>query len=191
MTVDASYLAGLAAVHVGLLDPADLPLKGPWPLHDLLADRCPPEVLHDLLTLAAALSADDLAASEVVAALVDLLVQHGLDNSMAATQRDHRSGTAAHGADGVLREAPGRYQHGRNHARGGMGRILQVYDQIMARRIALKELLPVHADVQGGSTLDAANPNSDPATRQQRARFLHEARRATCESEERGENQAT
>jgi serine/threonine protein kinase/WD40 repeat protein len=41
--------------------------------------------------------------------------------------------------------APGRYEVVREHARGGMGRVLVVVDHDVGREVALKELLPQHA----------------------------------------------
>lgn len=43
---------------------------------------------------------------------------------------------------GALSEDPGRYTHKSEYSRGGMGRILLVHDQYLARDVALKELLP-------------------------------------------------
>jgi eukaryotic-like serine/threonine-protein kinase len=76
----------------------------------------------------------------------------------------------------ISSETPGRYQHGREHARGGMGRILLVHDDFLARRIALKELLPHDRDSGDGSTLLARDDSTDQATHQHQARFLNEAR---------------
>lgn len=63
-----------------------------------------------------------------------------------------------------------RYQILREHARGGMGRILIAVDKVVGREVALKELLPFHG--QSGST--PGTPMSDTSATAA-ARFLREA----------------
>ena len=72
-------------------------------------------------------------------------------------------------------ETPGRYEEIREHARGGIGRILLVHDTQLLRDIALKELIPVAS--QDESTVAANGPLSLPD--QMVARFLREARLAS------------
>lgn len=76
----------------------------------------------------------------------------------------------------ALEETPGRYRFSTEHAQGGMGKILIVYDAFLARRIALKELLPQAPASSAASTLDARGSGAEPISRQRRARFLNEAR---------------
>ncbi|MCF6287452.1 MAG: serine/threonine-protein kinase, partial [Candidatus Hydrogenedentes bacterium] len=179
MNVDLDFLIGLAAVHVGLIHPGELPIGESDSIEPLLATRCSTGVLTDLRDQAAALTRDkawDL--SHVVAALSAFMVERELGSTEAKTLRGPARTTFNESTDApsVSTEAPGRYQFAREHACGGMGRVLLVYDEFLARRIALKELLPQHEGISGGSTLDAREPTTDPATRQQQARFLYEAR---------------
>lgn len=76
----------------------------------------------------------------------------------------------------VAEEAPGRYQFSVEHAQGGMGKIYVVYDRFLARRIALKELLPLAPVSSSASTVQVKGPGPEPLARQRRARFLYEAR---------------
>lgn len=69
----------------------------------------------------------------------------------------------------VVEEMLGRYAHISDHARGGMGRILLVYDQCLGRSVALKELLPPSPT---GSADDSPGHPGVVGT----ARFLQEAR---------------
>lgn len=62
------------------------------------------------------------------------------------------------------REIPGRYSYKREYAKGGMGRILEVCDNILNRDVAMKELLP--------ALLDTPGVDSKEFTR----RFLREAK---------------
>lgn len=62
-----------------------------------------------------------------------------------------------------------RYSIEREHARGGMGRILIAHDNVVGRDVALKELLPQHPS--GGSA-----PQHTEASRGLTERFLREAK---------------
>lgn len=76
----------------------------------------------------------------------------------------------------MLEEAPGRYSFPANHAQGGMGRILIVYDEVLARRVALKELLPPGPVSSVASTARFPEGQAEPLSRQRQVRFLNEAR---------------
>jgi len=78
--------------------------------------------------------------------------------------------------DEVAEEVPGRYQFSVEHAQGGMGKILIVFDSFLARRIALKELLPPTPVSSNASTLEVRGPGPGPLAQQRQARFLYEAR---------------
>ena len=69
-----------------------------------------------------------------------------------------------------VEEAPGRYKHVSEYARGGMGRVLLVHDEHLGRDIALKELLPSLI----GS--DSASPTPVRGSAALLSRFLQEAR---------------
>lgn len=71
---------------------------------------------------------------------------------------------------GVL-ETPGRYKLVSEQGRGGYGRVLLVHDQIMARDIALKELIPPSQEPVGS---DAPTPSRESI--EAVSRFLQEAR---------------
>ncbi|MCC6489047.1 MAG: serine/threonine protein kinase, partial [Candidatus Hydrogenedentes bacterium] len=74
----------------------------------------------------------------------------------------------------TVEEAPGRYTHPSEYARGGVGRVLLVHDQHLGRDIALKELLP---NVQfEGSTVKAGEQTPIQASLSLMTRFLQEAR---------------
>ena len=79
-------------------------------------------------------------------------------------------------------ESRGRYTELREHARGGMGRVLLVHDDFLGREIALKELLPQLGDADEHSTLDASavrdgmHPSPVRFAAHIIARFLQEAR---------------
>jgi len=68
-------------------------------------------------------------------------------------------------------ETPGRYSHGTEFARGGMGRVYLVHDEYLGRDIALKELLPIR---KRKSELPTPTPVRQAI--QLTARFLQEAR---------------
>lgn len=70
----------------------------------------------------------------------------------------------------AVQESPGRYSHATEYAKGGMGRVLLVYDQHIGRDVALKELVPDY----DGETLhwDEAGKRHQPFM----GRFLQEAR---------------
>ena len=70
-----------------------------------------------------------------------------------------------------ITETPGRYRHVSEHGRGGMGRILLVFDEHLGRNIALKELLP-------GKTASTPDLPQTPvqASATMVSRFLQEAR---------------
>lgn len=72
----------------------------------------------------------------------------------------------------TLREQPGRYTSRSEYSRGGMGRILLVHDQYLARDVALKELLPDRLIRTGES--DKQTPLGQTAAFV--TRFLREAR---------------
>ncbi len=67
-------------------------------------------------------------------------------------------------------EGPGRYTLVREHARGGMGRILVVYDDRLERQVALKELLP-DSDMIAPATHDSPRRYTASIA----ARFIREA----------------
>ncbi len=69
-------------------------------------------------------------------------------------------------------EIPGRYTRSSEYRRGGMGRILLVHDQYLARDIAMKELLP--PSESGSFSIDGLSPVR--ATSGIAVRFLREAR---------------
>ncbi|MDZ4858348.1 MAG: protein kinase [Candidatus Hydrogenedentes bacterium] len=70
-----------------------------------------------------------------------------------------------------VQETPGRYTHGSEYGRGGMGRVLLVHDAFLGRDVALKELLP-------GPTPKDPNSPSTPFRKYMGflERFLQEAR---------------
>nr|ACS15384.1 WD-repeat protein [uncultured bacterium FLS12] len=72
----------------------------------------------------------------------------------------------------AISEIPGRYEEVREHARGGIGRVLIVRDTYLGREIALKELLPAQSSLAETAT-PASNIPSDPSTSR---RFLREAK---------------
>jgi WD40 repeat protein/tRNA A-37 threonylcarbamoyl transferase component Bud32 len=74
------------------------------------------------------------------------------------------------GATPGVQEAPGRYKHVSEYARGGMGRVLLVHDEHLGRDIALKELLPSLI----GS--DSTSPTPVRGSAALLSRFLQEAR---------------
>lgn len=73
----------------------------------------------------------------------------------------------------TLDERPGRYTRSSEYSRGGMGRILLVHDELLARDIALKELLPL-SDIHVGEQGLEPSPVKHAASLI--ARFLREAR---------------
>jgi len=73
----------------------------------------------------------------------------------------------------TVAERPGRYTGSSEFSRGGMGRILLVHDELLARDIALKELLPASEVYQGAEGLEASPMRQSGALI---ARFLREAR---------------
>lgn len=76
----------------------------------------------------------------------------------------------------VSNETPGRYQFSVEHAQGGMGKVMVVYDSFLARRIALKELLPLAPVSSSASTMEVRGSGPVRLTHQRQARFLYEAR---------------
>lgn len=72
-----------------------------------------------------------------------------------------------------LEEKPGRYTGSSEYSRGGMGRILLVHDELLARDIALKELLPP-SDSHWSSEGEEQSPMRQSGALI--ARFLREAR---------------
>ena len=71
----------------------------------------------------------------------------------------------------ITQEAPGRYRRLREYARGGMGRILLVRDEVLGRDIALKELLSAHNP--DAATAEAQAQGAEEQIRLHR--FLQEA----------------
>lgn len=69
-------------------------------------------------------------------------------------------------------EAPGRYTQVREHARGGMGRILLVHDEQLGRDVVLKELLGEARNAPDAPLKPAKGRTSTPVA----ARFAREAR---------------
>lgn len=67
-------------------------------------------------------------------------------------------------------EGPGRYTLVREQARGGMGRILVVYDDRLERQVALKELLP-----EGSTSTPGTHDSPRRYTASLAARFIREA----------------
>ncbi len=179
MSADIDILIGLAALHVGLIPTGDLPLNAPEDVGPLLTDQCGREQLVLLRdrTLSLLQQGDwDLA--HVVGALSDFMVAENMAGGGTSTIHfiDPDSPDAPGDMVRISAEVPGRYEYAKEHARGGMGRVLMVYDKFLTRRIALKELLPAHLNFNDGSTLDARVTTPDHETQQQRARFLYEAR---------------
>jgi WD40 repeat protein/tRNA A-37 threonylcarbamoyl transferase component Bud32 len=73
----------------------------------------------------------------------------------------------------AVQEAPGRYTHHSEYAVGGMGRVLLVHDEHLAREVAMKELLPdSEAETVVGEEPVSPVRMSVPLI----ARFLQEAR---------------
>jgi len=178
MNADADYLIGLAAIQVGLIQPGELFREAPVAMEALLQSRCNGETLAALRARAEMLIGEGTTPlPDLIAALADILGKFNLAEMGATTvQAGGSEEIPCSGAEPAIAfEAAGRYQFAQEYGRGGMGRVLMVYDEFLARRIALKELLRQPEDLQGGSTLDAAAA-ADPSTSQQRARFLHEAR---------------
>lgn len=71
----------------------------------------------------------------------------------------------------AVQETPGRYTCVGEHSHGGMGRILIVHDEHFGRDVALKELLPAHANRE-----DTESPTPVRLSLPVTARFLAEAR---------------
>lgn len=77
------------------------------------------------------------------------------------------------GEAGVTVEEAGRYTRGSEHSRGGMGRILVVHDEFLARDIALKELSPATSEEFADADASTAPLRASGSLV---ARFLREAR---------------
>jgi len=92
----------------------------------------------------------------------------GLGDSMLGTVAGVRLGELDESLRAVD-ETPGRYTGASEHARGGMGRVLLVYDEHLGREIAMKELLP-YAPAEG----ETLTPRRQVMTVV--SRFLQEAR---------------
>ena len=90
------------------------------------------------------------------------------DSTIEHTVRGIRLGELDNSVHAV-HETPGRYTSVSEHARGGMGRVLLVYDEHLGREIAMKELLP-YASSEG----DTLTPRRHVMTIV--SRFLQEAR---------------
>lgn len=76
-----------------------------------------------------------------------------------------------HGLD--VAETPGRYSEEREHALGGMGRILIAYDESLARNVVIKELRPKRL---GGTESAGLGDSPGLFSRSMLQRFLQEAR---------------
>jgi len=111
-------------------------------------------------------------------------VAHILKHSANASARELvRTRLALKVPDSLLDEGPaeevtiserrGRYTGSSEYSRGGMGRILLVHDELLARDIALKELLPPSDDYEGPQGTEASPVRQSAALV---ARFLREAR---------------
>ena len=94
--------------------------------------------------------------------------------TLPGPSREREGGSLEPGA--VLEEAPGRYRYAKEHARGGMGRILIVHDEFLARNVVLKELLPVAAISNSAQTAAAPAGGEDTKITERRSRFIHETR---------------
>ena len=110
------------------------------------------------------------------------------ENGDVSVSPDSQKTVLAVGSDPLgVSEAPGRYTHENEHARGGMGRVLLVHDEHLGRDIALKELLfnsaPAHKQEGDESSGPQATPPDVPpslspvrASAHMVSRFLQEAR---------------
>lgn len=179
MNADADLLISLAGIHVGLFQPASIPVGEPQQIGPLLSERLDEGTLTQLReSTAARLSDPACSLDTALGALIETMGGMDLDGSSAPTLPGGlpRGLDAAFTSGSVSTEAPGRYRFPKEHARGGMGRILVVHDEFLDRRIALKELLDQRSELSGDSTVKAANPGSDPTSKQQRDQFLYEAR---------------
>ena len=191
MDRDRNLLFGIFAVQLHKVDPIHLmEVAGAWavdPSRDLGRRLVEEQALseHDRAILSAlvdeavkAHSGDANAALETFGG--EDQVQHSFRGTIILTesggvsrleeQPTKRYDPAEDAIPGV-EEAPGRYTHVSDYARGGMGRVLLVHDEHLARDVALKELLPG----LGSTTREgAASPvqRSMPIV----ARFLQEAR---------------
>ncbi len=179
MNADADLLISLAGIHVGLFQSSSIPVGEPHLIAPLLAERCEETALARLRESTRA-RLDDPACSleHTLTALIDELGTLNFNSSAAPTLPGARPRgiDSAFTSGSISTEEPGRYRFPKEHARGGMGRILVVHDEFLDRRIALKELVPQRSEITDDSTINAADPASDPTSQQHRDRFLYEAR---------------
>lgn len=180
------FLLGIAGLQAGLIRPDDFAAvvrawesgDGDSSFGELLALSCQENSVRTLREHAARLA--ELAEQDLPAAsaeLRDRMRALGLNTHEAITLQPPGGllDMPDNGAD-VAEECPGRYQFSIEHAQGGMGKVLIVYDSHLARRIALKELLPLEPVSSSASTLDVRGPGPGPLAQQRQARFLYEAR---------------
>lgn len=180
------FLLGIAGLQAGLIRPDDFAsVVRAWESGEyetsfgqLLALSSQDNAVASLREQAdrlATLAERDLPAAS--AELRNVMRSLGLDTHNAITLQP--SGgileLAQAGSD-VSEESPGRYRSSVEHAQGGMGKVLIVYDSYLARRIALKELLPLAPVSSSASTLDVRGLGPGPLSEQRQARFLYEAR---------------
>jgi len=180
------FLLGIAGLQAGLIRADDFAAvvrawesdEGESSFGELLARSCQENAVHTLREHAARLA--ELAEHDLPAASAELRERMralGLNTHEANTQLPPGGllDMPDNGGE-VAEESPGRYQFSVEHAQGGMGKVLIVYDSHLARRIALKELLPLEPVSSSASTLEVRGPGPGPLARQRQARFLYEAR---------------
>jgi WD40 repeat protein len=180
------FLLGVAGLQAGLIRPDDFAavVRG-WESGDedttfgqLLALSCHENAVQTLRVQAerlATVAEQDLPGAS--AELRGVMRALGLNSSDAITlQPEGGFLDVPANETGVAEEIPGRYQFSLEHAQGGMGKVLIVYDSHLARRIALKELLPLAPVSSSASTLEVRGPAPGLLARQRQARFLYEAR---------------
>lgn len=180
------FLLGIAGLQAGLIRPDDFAaIVRAWETGDneptfgqLLAQSNREDAVAQLRSHAsrlARIAEQDLPGAS--AELREVMTSLGLNTHEAITLQPPGGFLDTPGTgDEVSEEAPGRYQFSVEHAQGGMGKILIVYDSFLARRIALKELLPPAPVSSNASTLEVRGQGPEPLAKQRQARFLYEAR---------------